>query len=203
MQWSITAFAPRNEVPVGIPAFGELGRSDTAFVAITSVCVYTTGLSFVVSVRLRQEPRGLGHRISELISGDPSRERDVPAEQQLWFGVEYPDGRIATTVWEHFGNDPDGSAIHLWCRGGHGGSRAYDTEYWLAPLPPTGSLTFVCAWPLFNIPETRTVVDGEVILEALSRTEILWPDEPDAVPEEEPDPPTPPPGWFTDAMGRT
>jgi hypothetical protein len=61
----------------------------------------------------------------------------------------------------------------------------------------------VCAWPLFNIPETRTVVDGGVILEALSRTEILWPDEPDAGREEEPDPPTPPAGWFTEAMRRT
>ncbi len=202
MHWSITPYAPRNEVPVSIPAFGELGRSDTAFVAITSACVFTTGLSFHVSVRLRQDRRGGSHRVSEMIGGDSSREREVPAEQQLWFGVEYPDGRTATTAWRS-GSDTGEDSIHLWCRGGHGGSRVYDTEYWLAPLPPAGSLTFVCAWPLFDIPETRTVVDAEPILEALSQAETLWPDEPDTVPEEEPDPPTPPSGWFTEAMRRT
>jgi hypothetical protein len=87
-------------------------------------------------------------------------------------------------------------------RVGHGHDHSYDTRYWLAPLPPAGTLMFVCAWPLFGIAETRTAVDGAGIADAVSRTEILWPDEPDNV-LDEPDPPTPPAGWFRDAMKRS
>ncbi len=138
-----------------------------------------------------------------LISANNFREREISTEEQLWLGVEYPDGRTATNVQHSWSGADEGEIVSLSSRGGRGHTRAYDTEYWLAPLPPAGSLTFVCAWPLFNIPETRTAVDDAPILEAVSRTEILWPDEPDATPQEQPAPPTPPGGWFTDATRRT
>ncbi len=118
MNWVTTASEPRNEAPVGIQPFGELGRSDSAFVAITAVQVFTTGLSFELSVRLRQEPKGFGHRISELINGN-ARGRQVPAEHQLWFGVEYPDGRTATSV----ESGADGTGLRLWSSDGHGQTR--------------------------------------------------------------------------------
>jgi hypothetical protein len=198
--WRKHMSAPENEAPVGMPAFGQLGRSDTAWVGITGVRVYSTGISLDVSIRLRREVRGVSFRLHELISGDRIRGLDIPSEHRLWLGVEYPDGRTTTNVQTHSWNDPDDGRIYLSSGGSRGGGRRHDADFWLSPLPPAGPLTFVCAWRLFNIPETRTMVDGDPIQDARSRTEILWPDEPDDDDQEAPEPPVPPSGWLTDAM---
>ena len=75
--------APGNEVPVWAPASGQLGRSDTAYVGITGVRVYTTGISLDVSIRLRHEPRATCHRMHKLVSGDRIRGQDIPSKQRL------------------------------------------------------------------------------------------------------------------------
>ncbi|HEY5353674.1 MAG TPA: hypothetical protein VIK57_14580, partial [Streptosporangiaceae bacterium] len=50
-------------------------------------------------------------------------------------------------------------------------------RWWAWPLPPAGSLEFVCEWPVFGIPETRTGVDGQVILDAVAHSVRLWPED--------------------------
>jgi hypothetical protein len=49
------------------------------------------------------------------------------------------------------------------------------------PLPPAGSLEFICQWPVYGIGETRIGIDGQLILDAARRSVQLWPeDDPDA-----------------------
>jgi hypothetical protein len=45
------------------------------------------------------------------------------------------------------------------------------------PLPPAGTLAFVCEWPLRGIVETRAEIDAAPILEAAGRAEVLWPED--------------------------
>jgi hypothetical protein len=52
---------------------------------------------------------------------------------------------------------------------GLGGSRSWDYELWVRPLPPSGPLGLLCQWPAKGIPETRVDLDGAAILQAASR----------------------------------
>jgi len=44
------------------------------------------------------------------------------------------------------------------------------------PLPPAGPLEFVCEWSALGIPETRAVVDAQLILDAAGHSTQLWPE---------------------------
>jgi hypothetical protein len=48
--------------------------------------------------------------------------------------------------------------------------------YWVWPLPPEGSLAFVCEWPIADIPETRTEIDSALLRDAAADAAILWPE---------------------------
>ena len=57
----------------------------------------------------------------------------------------------------------------LMSRGGGGGQR-YSQSFWLWPLPPEGSLSFVCEWPALDIALSRVDVDSALFREAASRS---------------------------------
>src|SRR4051794_11567496 len=188
--------APENEVPVGITPVGQLAESETAWIGITALQVYTTGISLTLSIRIRSEPPDLPYGVFEVLSHGGRYK--IPPEQHLWLGGQYAEGTMGTKHGpfpsERFNQD----RVHLLSGAGHGGNRAYDGQYWMAPIPPAGPLTFICTWPLCDIPETRTVVDAAPIREAHSRTCVLWPEEPRE--PEEPDAPSPPSTWFADYL---
>ena len=97
----------------------------------------------------------------------------------LHFGVQYADGRKATTMgWR--GGGPPGETTHIVLApgGGSGGPRTYDMHMWVWPLPPPGPVAFVAEWAAESIPLTRREVDAGAILEAARKSEALWPDEP-------------------------
>ena len=50
-----------------------------------------------------------------------------------------------------------------------------DWRYWVSPLPPPGSLGFVCAWPAFGIAESRAELEAAQILAAARDNIELWP----------------------------
>jgi len=197
--WWVRMSAPENEAPIGITPFGVLGRSDSALVAITASLVYSTGIGMILSVRLRKQLRGLSSRMFDLIGGNTTHGEEAAAHERLWLGVEYPDGRTAVNQADNWPQSLTEDRVVLTNGGGHGGTFSYDVQYWLAPLPPPGPLTFICTWPVVNIPETRTVVDGDEIARAATRTEILWPKQ-----SEDEDgrrsPPEPPAGWFSETI---
>lgn len=50
------------------------------------------------------------------------------------------------------------------------------------PLPPDGPVTFVAAWLLYGVAETRVELDGSAIRAAAARAVILWPEQPESEP---------------------
>lgn len=180
---------PENEVPVPVPVSAVLGRTEDVAVALVGGAAYTTGLRFQVAVRLRAEPPGEHTHWMHLLDG---------GGDQLLLGVEYADGRIATNLPSPTppGVAPDDTEPSLNPSGGSGGSRSYDQDFWLYPLPPPGPLVLVCAWPAFGIPESRTELDGAAVLQAASRAEVLWPWQPDEATPTRPEPAVPTSGWF-------
>lgn len=105
-----------------------------------------------------------------------------PPPEVLRFGVAWPDGRRATTVddrgWPHGPGgpeQPDGPLLSH--RGGGGGGGNWSSSLWLWPLPPPGTIDFVCEWPSEQLPETRVTVDTAPLLEAATRAETLWPED--------------------------
>jgi hypothetical protein len=209
--WSRRRSAPENEAPAGLPFSAVLGRTDETAVFVTGFRVYSTGLAFTLSVRLRSEPRSrLAHRIHELISGHGPGDPDGTLDERLLLGVEYADGRTATNLTSDWPPRFEQDAVEtdeplLSMSGGGGGGRAYDHDFWLSPVPPAGPLTFVCRWPGFGITESQTEVDASQIAAALDRVQILWPWEPaaDHDPEPEPgEPQLPSDGWFAGTRRR-
>jgi hypothetical protein len=71
-----------------------------------------------------------------------------------------------------------------------------DHDYWLTPVPPPGPLTVVLACAGLGIEETSVQLDGDALVQAAARAEVLWPrareDEPDLAEE----PLLPDGGWF-------
>ena len=179
--------APENEIPVAVPLNTVLARTRDAAVALTGLQVYSTGVSFDLSVRIRS-PLGPAHRgLNDLVfdhGGSPG---------QFLLGVELSDGRRASNVLGHAGSDD----VVFHSGGGGGGELSVDQSWWLYPLPPEGPLRLVIGCPALGIEESSTVVDGALIRRAAADVLTLWPWSPPD--HDRPPPPAPdlPPGsWF-------
>lgn len=193
-EWQRLMQPPENELPAGVAVTAVLGRTADAAVGITQVEAFSGGFRFTLAVRLRtpvpDQPGGLFH----LVNTHPHPASQVAVEERLLFGIEYADGRRASTL-DH--RDPFASRpLVLMQQGGGGGDTSVDQGYWVAPLPPDGPVTFVLAWPRFGIDETRTQVDGGLIRDAGARSEVLWPPPPRVEAGEPAPPPRPATGWF-------
>lgn len=55
--------------------------------------------------------------------------------------------------------------------GGSWTEGTWSQEFWVWPLPPTGSFDLVCEWPAADIPLTRTSLEAGPVLEAASRVQ--------------------------------
>src|SRR5262249_44534885 len=102
-----------------------------------------------------------------------------PKPDSLRFGLQYADGRKATTMGRRFEKTPvEKTSLVLSPGGGGGSERSFDMFMWVWPLPPAGPVAFVCEWGAESIPLTRHEIDAKQILEAAERSEALWPEEP-------------------------
>ena len=161
-----------------------LGRTERVAVAALGATVYPQGLSFDLTVRMRPsddeddfvDPFGQ-HRFHRRRAGEQWPPPDV-----LRFGIGWPDGRKATMLdgrgWPYGAGgpqQPEGPLLSQ--RGGGGGGGSWSIGLWLWPLPPPGTIDFVCEWPSEGIPETRVPIETAPLLEAAARAEILWPEE--------------------------
>jgi hypothetical protein len=149
----------------------------------------TTGVELTIAVRWRRH--GVGD--SEHFYDDPfehafgqtmmrRRPAGELAPEVLRFGVQFSDGRKATTVGglplgdgDDADEEPTGPVLML--GGGGGGEGEWDSDFWLWPLPPPGPLTFAVEWPSAQIELTKHEVDATLILEASALSEQLWPEE--------------------------
>jgi hypothetical protein len=168
---------PHNVLPGIAPVQVIVARTDETVIAVAGIQAYPTGFSFTLSLRVRNLSAQEEQRLPYLFdSTDP--EDDALAGDFLRFGVQFADGRKATTL-EHPPYDPEGQAPDrpvLREHGGGGGGTAWDMEYWLWPLPPAGPFAFVCEWSARGIAESRAEIDAAAILEAAESAVILWPD---------------------------
>src|SRR5262249_35501020 len=154
-----------------------------------------------MAVRLRRgRPDLIRGGLFRLISSHMHPGAEVPLEQRLLLGIEYADGRRASTLQDARmagpGAEPDGQQLVLTQQGGGGRDDSVDGRYGLPPLPPGGPVPFVLAWPGFGIAESRTEVDGAAIRAAADRSQLLGPLEPAVEPPPLPPPPRPSSGWF-------
>jgi hypothetical protein len=95
-------------------------------------------------------------------------------ERFLRLAVQFADGGLATNL-DGWTDEPSPPML-TGHRGGGGGDRRWDTGYWVWPLPPPGPVTFICEWPAYGIAESRSEIDGRLILDAAGRARQIWPD---------------------------
>ena len=193
--WTRRTNPPDNEVPGAVPWSVLLGRNTDVAVALAGASAYSTGIRLGVAVRVRQGSRrgdvDLHHQVFGYSDGGVDR---------LLIGVEYADGRVATNStqdsWSPQEQPDDEPSLHPGAASG--GPYGIDVELFLSPLPPAGPLTIFCAWPSRGIPESRTVLDGAALAEAVTRIQVLWPVkvDPPPAPAQSPPPNVPQGGWF-------
>ena len=169
---------PDNVLPGIAPVQLLVARTDETVVAVGGVQGYPAGFSFTLSLRLRNLSVREEWRSPYPFDG-VDLEGDPHADDVLRFGLQFADGRKATTL-DRPPGDPEGREPErpvLRPHGGGGGGAAWDMEYWMWPLPPPGPLAFVCEWPGRGIAESRAEIDAAWILEAADRAVTLWPAE--------------------------
>ncbi len=198
-EWVRRTSPPENEIPASAGLTALVVRSDDVAVAITGVEVYSTGFRFTLAVRVpRPRPEVGRGGLFSLVDGH-MHGGGVAAESHLLLGLEYPDGRRASTLEDARATGPRSSSLDelvLVSEGGSGDDTRVDQRYWVAPLPPHGPVAFIVSWPAFGVTESRTELDGGAIRGAASRSVTLWPPQRGAPPREPTPPPRPTSGWF-------
>lgn len=197
--WQRQHQPPSNEIGVTVPLDLVLGRTNDVAVVLTNALVHTTGLLLTVAARGRVplvlSPGGLG-QVPHKVLGDGQ------TDSRLMLGVEFADGRRASNLLPRRppGVTADDRHPMLALIGGNGVADRYDARWWLRPLPPVGPVRVVCAWPVHDLPETITQLNGDQLQAAASQVQVLW--EPVDVPmPQQPERPLPASGWFSSNPG--
>jgi hypothetical protein len=159
-----------------VGAFVPIGpyevHNDQVAIVVTGFYAYPIGFSFslVTLSRLNPPPASLSfhHRGME-------GQRSTP-RGELRFGIQFSDGsKLFQNT--HAVPGADSSLRSLRSRGGGGGGRKWNHEFWCEPLPPKGSMDFVFEWGDFSLPETAIDVDATAVIDAATRAIGLWPDD--------------------------
>jgi hypothetical protein len=156
-----------------------LARNDRAAVRLDWFAASPNGISLQLSARLREawSPLRSGPRLFRFHR--PFDRDGELSPEFLRFGVQLGDGTTATNLDRRHprrGEQPEGALLTPHGGGGGGGLR-FDQGWFLWPLPPPGLITYVCEWPLFEIPETRVEATSDALIEAASSAVELWPDD--------------------------
>ncbi|MGV8978234.1 MAG: hypothetical protein ACOH17_09335 [Cellulomonas sp.] len=193
---------PDNEIPCAAALSAVLARTDDVAVGLDGATVFSTGIMLRIVVRRRRDHEpDRSEDLHTLVQGGGRRGDG----RQLMLGVELADGRRAAALgdpWFRHLSEDGSLDVALISQGAGGGGRTSDASYWLTVVPPAGDLKVVCAWPVFAIPETVTVVDAGPLAEAVARVVELWPVQP-ATPYEPITPVGPvvaPGGWFEQVL---
>ena len=112
---------PQNVLPGIVPVQLIVARTDETVVAVAGVQAYPAGCSFTLSLRLRNLSVREEQRLPYLFDSTDA-EDDPLAGDFLRFGVQFADGRKATTL-EHPPYDPEGQEPDRPVLREHGGGR--------------------------------------------------------------------------------
>ena len=126
---------PDNELGVSLTFRRVAVLTDAIAILVDGLVGYSTGFSFRLAGRCRPDADGrapIGFDLMFHPRGGEPHER----MSQLLLGVEFADGRRATTLRVGPSEDHDQQPTITNRGGGSGGGR-FDTEYWVWPLPPS------------------------------------------------------------------
>ena len=175
---------PRSRRPDGIPpgvvvTDVEIARSETTTIELAYLDAYPDGFVFRVQGEtlipyedLRREGEDLGADIFGRHWPMVGEKRDEIPPQMLRIGVEFADGRRATSISGH--TEPRDGPVMWPLSGGGGSSGGFNQGYWVTPLPPEGPVAIVCEWPVAGIPVSRHELDSQLILEAADRARAVY-----------------------------
>ena len=202
-QWQRLMSPPENEFPAGVGTTILLDSTDDAAVGITQIEAFSTGFRFTLAVRVRQpRPELARGGLFMLLSPHLQPGLEIPLADRLLLGIEFADGRRASTLQDRRIQGPGGVAdseqLVLAEQGGGGSEQSVDQTLWVAPLPPEGPVIRILTWPSFGMNESRTLLDGAAIRAAASRSQPLWPPQSAPEPPQPPPPPRPEAGWFAE-----
>jgi hypothetical protein len=157
-------------LPGLLPWTAELGRSESACVALTGVRCWPEFVRLSVTTYHRNG------RASHMMTAPRFHE---DARTVLRFGVLFADGRRATNLDRLAWNDgatrnPPADHPVLFPGSGSGWAGRTEVEVNVFPLPPAGPLTLITAWPAEGIAETRTEFDGTELQAAAGRATRIW-----------------------------
>ena len=157
---------PNAEIPGIVPTQTlMIGRTDQVAVAVTGLSAYAEGFEVFVTARIR--PPGAA-------GGRESRPDRVMIQRSFRLGMLLSDG--SKVFGERGGHDtePTGPVLRAYMLGGL--LHSHVSRWWAWPLPPAGPLEFVCEWAALGMPETRAVIDAQLILDAAGQSTRLWPE---------------------------
>jgi hypothetical protein len=173
--------APGGMLPGVVALELVIARTQQVAVCVTRLGAYPTGFEF--DLRTITPPSQRDLELDPLLFG-PHRHRlrraageQVLPDDMLRFGVQFSDGGRATNTgggFHHPGDEPTGPVMNS--GGGGGGGGDWHQENWVWPLPPPGPLLFVCEWPAVGIAVTRAEIDAQLVIDAASRAQALFPD---------------------------
>jgi len=152
-----------------------LASNERAAVYIGRCSVYPTGFELEVRALVRAGADELDPSLNGIYHRPGQRSS---YEEMLRFGIAFSDGRKATNVGGPGHGPSEPADMVLRGMGGGGGGGRWRQDFWVWPLPPPGSVGFVCEWPAAGIPLSRHEVDAQLLLDAATRARGLFPDEP-------------------------
>jgi hypothetical protein len=151
-----------------------LAKTEKLAIALIDVVAYTTGFTLRLAIRLHHDADVFDpHELMRQLHGRSGG----TGEEGLRFGVEFADGRKATSLDLRRRPSDEPPEISLRSQGGGGGGgRGWQTGFWVHPLPPPGAITVALAWPARGIAEQTYSVDAAPIIEAAANSTVLWED---------------------------
>jgi hypothetical protein len=161
-----------------------LARSDEAAIYVDYLDAYPEGFELEIRAstsvaydELAREGDGSGPDPFGRHWPMAGERRDVLPSQLLRVGVQFADGRAATSIAGH-DRPVRGPVMDCLRGGGRGGAgeSCFRQSYWISPLPPLGPLAVLCEWPAVAIPVTRQEIDARMILDAAATARAMFGD---------------------------
>lgn len=170
-----------------IPVQEVIARAENARVVLIELRAFREGCLLEVNAVARRgdqpEREWMGSRTAGLPLFFHSSQPGEPLPPQLLrFGVQFADGRKATTIrrWPGYGEpQPEPEPPVLRALAGHGKTAMDDVvdvsqPLWLWPAPPAEMFDLVVEWPAAGIELTRYQLDGGRIAEAAVHAGPYW-----------------------------
>lgn len=179
----------RNVKPVALAVDDILVRREELAVYVNDFSVYPNGFTLTITT-LRRQQAGAGgwdgHPGHHPNPFGPRRNRGGGGSAEelegiFRFGVRFADGRSG--AFEGLGawrgevvEAPAAPFVSM--HAGHGNESEWVQGLWVWGIPEEGDVELIYSWLAEAVPESRVVVDGDVLRDAAARAVTLW-DEPD------------------------